>query len=257
MFGDVVDSTSSLPGWKRAVDLLCCALALPLLAVSTAFVAVLMSMTSRGPIFFLQERVGYRGRRFRLYKFRTMHVAADSASHQAYFSHLVQSNVPMQKLDARRDSRLIPGGWLMRASGLDELPQIINICRGEMSIVGPRPCIPYEYEQYSSDQRVRFNSVPGLTGLWQVSGKNRTTFQEMINLDVEYGTRKSLWLDLKIIALTPYTLALQLASGRDRSMGSRSTHRDLAETASATTHHLSGSSSSAVQPMFSDLQKIS
>jgi lipopolysaccharide/colanic/teichoic acid biosynthesis glycosyltransferase len=94
----------------------------------------------------------------------------------------------MQKLDTRGDSRLIPGGWMLRASGLDELPQIINVLRGEMSIVGPRPCIPYEFEQYSSWQRQRLNSAPGLTGLWQVSGKNRTTFDEMIRLVID--TRK-------------------------------------------------------------------
>jgi lipopolysaccharide/colanic/teichoic acid biosynthesis glycosyltransferase len=131
-----------------------------------------------------------------------MHVGAETSGHQAHFAELVSTNAPMLKLDAKGDSRLIPLGWLIRASGFDELPQIINILRGDMSIVGPRPCIPYEYENYSALQRRRFHCVPGLTGLWQVSGKNRTTFDRMIQLDIQYVAQKSLGLDLKILALT-------------------------------------------------------
>ena len=192
----------ALPLWKRVIDLAFCCATLPVLAFATFFVAVLMSITSPGPIFFRQERVGYMGRRFRLYKFRTMHVGADTSNHQVYFTGLMNSNVPMQKLDARGDSRLIPLGWLLRASGLDELPQIINVLRGDMSLIGPRPCIPYEYESYTLAQRARFHSRPGLTGLWQVSGKNRTTFDRMIQLDLQYAAERSLMLDLKILFLT-------------------------------------------------------
>jgi exopolysaccharide production protein ExoY len=162
----------------------------------------LMSITSPGPIFFRQERVGYKGRRFRLYKFRTMHVGAETAHHEAYFTGLMTSNAPMQKMDAKGDSRLIPFGWLLRASGLDELPQVINVLKGDMSLIGPRPCIPYEYDNYSPPQRARFNSQPGLTGLWQVSGKNRTTFDRMIQLDIQYALQRSLKLDVKILLLT-------------------------------------------------------
>jgi lipopolysaccharide/colanic/teichoic acid biosynthesis glycosyltransferase len=175
---------------------------------------ILTKIASPGPVFFRQERVGYRGRRFNLYKFRTMHVSADVTSHQAHFAELVRSNVPMHKLDARGDCRLIPGGWLLRASGLDELPQIINVLRGEMSLVGPRPCIPYEYGQYSPAQRERFSTTPGLTGLWQVSGKNRTTFEEMIQLDIRYARSRSLGLDLKIIAKTVPALWVQVSDIR-------------------------------------------
>lgn len=192
----------ALPPWKRAIDIACCCIALPFLAIGTFFVAVLMSITSPGPIFFRQERVGYMGRRFKLYKFRTMHVGSDTASHQAHFANLITSNAPMQKLDAKGDSRLIPLGWLIRASGLDELPQILNVLKGDMSLVGPRPCIPYEYENYSPHQRTRFHAAPGLTGLWQVSGKNRTTFDRMIQLDIQYAAEKSLALDIKIILKT-------------------------------------------------------
>lgn len=209
-----VAADRALPSWKRGLDLVCCLLALPVLAVFTLIAAVLTAIASPGPIFFRQERVGYRGRRFRLYKFRTMHVRAETNSHEAHFASLVRSNVPMQKLDGKGDPRLIPGGSLLRASGLDELPQIINVLRGEMSLVGPRPCIPYEYNQYSSAQRERFHSVPGLTGLWQVSGKNRTTFDEMIRLDIEYGRRRSLGRDLRIMLRTPMALGIQLLDSR-------------------------------------------
>jgi len=95
-----------------------------------------------------------------------------------------------------------PLGWLIRAAGLDELPQIINVLKGDMSLIGPRPCIPYEYDNYSVSQRARFNSRPGLTGLWQVSGKNRTTFDRMIQLDIQYSMQRSLKMDLKILFLT-------------------------------------------------------
>jgi exopolysaccharide production protein ExoY len=210
----ISDSRSPLhgdsPAWKRAVDIVFCIAALPFFAIATFFVAVLTAATSPGPIFFQQERVGLRGRKFRLFKFRTMHARAETASHRAHFAELVRTNTPMQKMDARGDSRLIPGGWLIRAMGLDELPQIINVLRGEMSLVGPRPCIPYEYEQYNARQRERFSSVPGLTGLWQVSGKNRTTFEEMVRLDVEYARSRSLFLDLKIMALTLPALCIQV-----------------------------------------------
>lgn len=203
-----------LPPWKRVLDITCCVAALPLFLLCTAFAAVLMWSVSRGPIFFRQERVGYRGRRFNLYKFRTMHVSADASMHQKYFAELVQANSPMHKMDEHGDRRLIFGGWLLRASGLDELPQIINVLRGEMSIVGPRPCIPYEYTQYSPEQRRRFATVPGLTGLWQVSGKNRTTFDEMIRLDIQYARTRSLGLDLRIILKTPRALWVQVSDTR-------------------------------------------
>ena len=116
----------------------------------------------------------------------------------------------MTKLDANGDSRIIPFGKFLRASGLDELPQLINVLRGEMSLVGPRPCVAYEAEKYLPWQRERFNAAPGLTGLWQVSGKNRTTFTRMMELDIEYTRRKNLWLDLKIIFMTVPALLVQM-----------------------------------------------
>ncbi len=199
-----------LPAWKRAVDLVCCVVALPVFALCTLFAAILTALTSRGPIFFRQERVGQGGRPFHIYKFRTMHLSATVVTHRDHFAQLMKSGAPMQKLEARGDTRVIPGGWLLRATGFDELPQIINVLRGEMSLVGPRPCIPYEFEHFTPDQRKRCDVVPGLTGLWQVSGKNRTTFDEMIRLDIEYTQRCSPALDLRIIASTIPTLLGQV-----------------------------------------------
>ncbi len=205
-----------IPVWKRTLDILCCVVAFPILAVCVLMMTIVTSLVSPGPVFFRQERVGFRGQRFKIFKFRTMSVSADTRVHQDYFKELMQTNAPMVKLDSRGDSRLIPFGWLLRASGLDELPQIINIFRGDMTLVGPRPCIPAEFEQYLPWQRERFNAVPGLTGLWQVSGKNRTTFEDMIRFDIQYTRTLSLPLDLKIILLTPVALYTQIQDTRAR-----------------------------------------
>ena len=110
---------------------------------------ILIKLVSPGPALFRQERIGYLGKRFTCFKFRTMRVNADTGIHQGHLNRLMDSNVPMKKLDAAGDPRLIPGGLFIRTLGLDELPQIFNILRGEMSLVGPRPCVPYEYENYS------------------------------------------------------------------------------------------------------------
>ena len=203
-------SSQQLPAWKRAVDLVCCMAALPFLALLTLAMTIVTRFLAPGPVFFRQERVGCDGRRFRIYKFRTMYVNADTKGHQNYVKELIGTNAPMMKLDDRGDSRLIPGSWLLRASGLDELPQVINVLRREMTVVGPRPCLPAEYAEYQTWQRGRCAGVPGLTGLWQVSGKNRTTFEEMIRLDIRYVETKSFALDLKIIFLTVPALLVQI-----------------------------------------------
>lgn len=203
-----------MPGFKRVIDVSFCLLALPFLAFITLIFAIIMRFVSPGPVFFLQERVGYMGRRFKIYKFRTMKVAADTTVHQHYFSQLIGSNAPMKKMDSMGDSRLIPGGWLLRACGLDELPQLINVLHGDMSLVGPRPCLPGEYAQYTAEQRKRFMATPGLTGLWQVSGKNRTTFEEMIRLDIQYAEKRNIRMDLYIICITIPALLQQIADTR-------------------------------------------
>ncbi len=206
--------STPLPLWKRVLDLACIALLLPGILLIAGVVALLIKAGSRGPVLFKQRRVGYKGREFICYKFRTMHVGAETESHRHHTTHLIKSHEPMEKLDGRQDPRLIPGGALLRVSGLDELPQLLNVLRGEMSLTGPRPCIPYEYEQYEPWHRQRFNAVPGLTGLWQVSGKNRTTFEQMVRLDIQYSQRMSLWLDLKILCKTAPALWTQYCDNR-------------------------------------------
>lgn len=203
-----------MPRWKRGTDIACGLLALPVLALGALAMMTVTKLVSRGPLFFRQERVGLQGRRFTILKFRTMKVAADPTIHLNHMRQLMSANTPMAKLDGQRDPRLIPGGWLLRASGLDELPQLINVLRGEMSLVGPRPCLPAEFEQAQPAQRERVSAVPGLTGLWQVSGKNRTTFEEMVRLDVHYARNVALPLDFKIILLTPIALLRQIGDTR-------------------------------------------
>jgi lipopolysaccharide/colanic/teichoic acid biosynthesis glycosyltransferase len=193
---------AGIPRWKRIMDVVFVLLILPFVMPLAVLVAVLIRMVSPGPVLFRQERVGYLGRKFMCFKFRTMFAGAETTTHQGHLQHLMESDVPMVKLDARGDSRIIPFGLLLRLSGLDELPQLINVLRGEMSMVGPRPCLAYECDNYLPWQRERFNTLPGLTGLWQVSGKNQTTFAEMMRLDISYARNKTLWLDLTIILKT-------------------------------------------------------
>ena len=184
------------------MDLSLLVLLLPGLLLVGLLVALIIKLGSRGPVFFRQNRVGYKGREFVCFKFRTMAANAETESHRRHAQELIKSQSQMVKLDERKDPRLIPFGSLLRACGLDELPQLINVFRGEMSLVGPRPCIPYECEAYQPWHWHRFDAVPGLTGLWQVSGKNRTTFDQMVRLDIEYSRNLSFWRDLAIIAKT-------------------------------------------------------
>lgn len=193
------------------MDLFFIFMAFPVVLPLAAVIALGIKCVSRGPVLFKQERIGYRGSSFTCFKFRSMRLNAETRNHQSHATELIRkSDVPMVKMDAKGDSRVIPLGSLLRASGLDELPQLINVVRGEMSLVGPRPCVPYEYDQYLPWQKQRFDAFPGLTGLWQVSGKNETTFNEMINLDIFYSKHASPWLDLKIISKTIPALLRQI-----------------------------------------------
>jgi lipopolysaccharide/colanic/teichoic acid biosynthesis glycosyltransferase len=198
-----------IPTWKRILDITCILLAMPVLLPLGAVIFLFIKRVSPGPAFFRQQRVGVLGKKFMCLKFRTMKVNADTSVHQAHLKQLMTSNHPTRKLDCAGDKRLIFGGLLLRSLGLDELPQLINVLRGEMSLVGPRPCTPYEYELYLPRHKRRCEAPPGLTGLWQVSGKNKTTFEEQIDLDLYYVDHKSLWFDVKIMALTvPAILSL-------------------------------------------------
>jgi exopolysaccharide production protein ExoY len=173
------------------------------------FVAIWVAVTSPGPVFYRQPRIGFKARRFMLVKFRTMKVNAETHIHEAYLEHLIVSDRPMIKLDMTGDPRLILGGRFLRATGLDELPQLFNVLKGEMSLVGPRPCTVGEFESYAPAQRARVNALPGLTGLWQVNGKNRTTFREMIEMDIFYARNICFSLDIKIILRTLPALVVQ------------------------------------------------
>jgi lipopolysaccharide/colanic/teichoic acid biosynthesis glycosyltransferase len=148
-----------------------------------------------------------------------MKVNADTKVHQNMLKDMINSDAPMTKMDSKGDARIIPFGSILRSSGLDELPQLINVLKGDMSLVGPRPCTPYEYEQYDSWHKERFRAVPGLTGLWQVSGKNRTTFNEMINLDIQYAEDASPWMDIKIMFRTFPVLLGQIKESQNRKRG--------------------------------------
>lgn len=208
----------SVPRGKRILDVIGSAFGLTLLSPVLALVAILVKLTSRGPVFFRQERVGRHGRPFELIKFRTMANNFDSSGHKKYLGRLIgdeernsdeAGEAPMIKQDSENRS-ITPLGRFLRKTYLDELPQLINVFRGDMSLVGPRPCLPYEAEKYHQWHRRRFDCVPGMTGLWQVSGKNRLTFRQMIRHDINYSRRSSVGFDLRIILRTPATILTEL-----------------------------------------------
>jgi exopolysaccharide biosynthesis polyprenyl glycosylphosphotransferase len=202
----------SLKGWqlllKRLVDLAGAAVILLVAGVPMLLIAVLIKFDSRGPVFFRQDRIGTGGSRFRVWKFRTMRHGASDAAHRALIAqlfsgedasagHAASNGERVYKLvDDERVTGL--GRWLRRTS-LDELPQLFNVVRGEMSLVGPRPPLVYEFEAYDHWQFDRLQVKPGITGLWQVSGRNLLTYRQMCELDLEYVRRWSLWLDLQIL----------------------------------------------------------
>jgi exopolysaccharide production protein ExoY len=198
-----------VPGWKDSLDFTCILLSLPVWLPLMLLLILLTRIASPGPVFFRQKRVGLGGRQFLIWKFRTMRLSAETQTHERYFEELMRSDCPMTKLDTVGDSRLAPFGRILRASGLDELPQIFNVLCGEMSLVGPRPCLPNEFAKYEPWQRERVNALPGLTGYWQVNGKNKTTFSEMIAMDLFYFHNMSLLLDLKIMLKTVGAIAGQ------------------------------------------------
>ena len=194
---------------KRVSDLVIALMALTILAPLWLLIALLIKLDSRGPVFYKQERVGMDGRVFLFYKFRTMHAGTDDSRHREYQrlyikgqpdSNLGDADRPAYKL--RGDERVTRLGRILRKVSLDELPQLFNVLRGDMSVVGPRPPIPYEVESYELWHRKRLDMKPGITGLWQVSGRNRLPFDEMVRMDLYYIENWSLLLDLKIILQT-------------------------------------------------------
>lgn len=202
--------TQGIPdGWvvKRVFDVVFSFSVLLLTAPLFVLIALLVKLTSEGPVFFRQERVGQFGRRFILYKFRTMRHNAGDELHKEYFFTMVRSGKSNGKVyKLVDDPRITPVGRVLRRLSLDELPQFINVLKGEMSLIGPRPPIPYETEVYKPWHWERFQVKPGLTGLWQVSGRNLLPFEKQMELDIRYVREWSWALDLMILVKTPFVV---------------------------------------------------
>lgn len=203
-----------VPAWKRSMDVIGSLGLIAFLSPVFFLIAVFIKVVSPGKVLFRQKRVGYQGRLFTFLKFRTMRENNYPCTHRDYLRELIKDGMPMEKLDVGADPRIIPGGRILRKTCLDELPQLFNVLRGEMSLVGPRPCIPYEAEEYQRWHTHRFDILPGMTGLWQVSGKNKLSFMQMIRLDIAYMNTISPLLDIKILLLTlPTVIGLVFEAG--------------------------------------------
>ena len=196
----------STPVWKRTIDVIGSICLLLLFAPLLVFLGIYIKCVSPGPVLFVQERIGAGAKRFRMYKLRTMHVWASGDSHRQYVASLVGADKPAQKPEY--NSRLIRGGKLLRSLSLDELPQLMNVLLGNMSLIGPRPEV-LQLEDYETWQLRRFEGLPGISGLWQVSGKNRLTFEQMITLDIQYIDRLSFGLDVWIALRTMWVIVLR------------------------------------------------
>jgi lipopolysaccharide/colanic/teichoic acid biosynthesis glycosyltransferase len=197
---------------KRLTDVLGSLLLLGILSPIFLIIAVAIKLTSRGPVLFRQKRVGEHGTPFTFLKFRSMYMNNDSNEHREYVRQLIAGQAERKSADGKtegvfkltNDPRITPVGRVLRRSSLDELPQLINVLRGEMSLVGPRPPLPYEVEVYATWHRRRLlEAKPGITGLWQVQGRSRVEFDDMVRLDLRYARECSPLLDLKILLQTP------------------------------------------------------
>lgn len=199
------------PGYqrmKRAVDLIAASACLLLFGLLMLLIALAIKLHSPGPVFYRQQRIGKHGRPFIMLKFRSMRVGSDSAVHRQHMRRLIRENLRPQDLGVASlklpfDPRITGVGKILRKLSLDELPQLINVLRGDMSIVGPRPPLPYEYDLYDEWHKQRLEVAPGITGLWQVTARNLVAFEDMVKLDLMYIATMSLWLDLKIMLWTP------------------------------------------------------
>ena len=199
---------------KRLFDVLLAGAGLLLLSPLLLLIALAIKLDSPGPVFFTQPRVGRMMKPFTMLKFRTMHVNADSKIHQEYVASLIKAKAAShgagseQVFKLASDPRVTSIGRILRKTSIDELPQLINVLRGEMSLVGPRPPLHYEVAQYQRWHCRRvLEAKPGLTGLWQIAGRSRTTFDEMVRLDLRYARGRSLWTDIKILLRTvPHVL---------------------------------------------------
>ncbi|MFP4163559.1 MAG: sugar transferase [Chitinispirillaceae bacterium] len=196
--------------FKRVVDIAGSLAAFILFLPVFLIVPVLIRFDSRGPVFFRQERIGLNGKKFILYKFRSMRVDGDDSIHREYVRRLIQEGAETQQEGVYKitdDPRVTAVGRFLRRTSLDEMPQFINVLLGDMSLVGPRPAIPYEIEDYHIWHRRRLlETKPGITGIWQVEGRSRTTFDTMVRMDLRYGRTRNFLLDMKLILKTPVAL---------------------------------------------------
>jgi lipopolysaccharide/colanic/teichoic acid biosynthesis glycosyltransferase len=192
-------------GVRRGIDFTAATVVLLLTSPLLIAIAIAIKIDSKGPVLFRQRRVGRDRREFTTFKFRTMCHDADASRHRKYVQTLIGGNSQAERGRLYKlsvDDRVTRVGRILRSWSLDELPQLINVLRGEMALVGPRPVIPYEVEMYPEDYLRRFAVKPGLTGLWQVSGRNERTYDEMVSFDIEYAEADSLLLDLRILLKT-------------------------------------------------------
>ncbi len=193
---------------KRVFDIAFSLLILIPLSIVIAVFAILIRIDSKGPIFFRQKRVGKNGVQFDMFKLRSMYVDSDDSFHRESIKQYMNGATLNDKVNADNlyklvdDPRVTGIGRFIRKFSIDELPQFINVFRGEMTLVGPRPPLPYEVEEYDSHHWIRLSGKPGLTGTWQVYGRSRVPFQTMVEMDIEYLGKQSILLDLKLIALT-------------------------------------------------------
>lgn len=193
---------------KPVVDYLLAAILLIFTSPLFLIFAIGIKSYSPGPIFYYQKRIGKDGKPFRMIKFRSMRVNADTSPHKEYVQALIKQNtrprdLGRETLKLQADPRVTGLGKILRSFGLDELPQLINVLKGEMSIVGPRPSLDYEVEVYEEWHKQRLAVLPGITGVWQVTAHNSVSFDEMVQIDLAYIQKANLWLDLKVMLLTP------------------------------------------------------
>jgi lipopolysaccharide/colanic/teichoic acid biosynthesis glycosyltransferase len=205
-------------GWeyylaKRILDIGLCLLALPFILPLIALISLLVVLDSPGPAMFVQERTGRGGRRFRMYKFRTMQWKLDDSAHRAFMRAFVHGEIGTGADDRVvykpfNESQVTRLGRILRRTSLDELPQVLNVFKGEMSLVGPRPNVPWEVEAYKEWHKERLNALPGITGLAQVNGRSCISFDRIVEYDIEYIENQSLLMDIKILWWTVSSVLL-------------------------------------------------
>jgi lipopolysaccharide/colanic/teichoic acid biosynthesis glycosyltransferase len=206
---------------KRVFDLIVGSLGLIVISPFLLLIAILVKLDSRGPVVYRQLRIGENGHPFMMFKFRSMRVDSDTAVHQAHVIRLIQENLTPEQLNGgnnsslklENDPRVTRVGKFIRKNSIDEFLQVLNVLRGEMSLVGPRPPLPYEFEVYQEWHKRRLEALPGITGLWQVKGRNRVSFDEMVRMDLEYIEQQTFWLDLAILLRTPWAMITTRGAG--------------------------------------------